>query len=156
VSDASAPLLFLRVGVSLSLVLGMVWVAARVVRSRTRGVAKKDHSTIDVRARRSVGRRSNILMVEVAGRSLLVGVTEQHVALLADLSGAAPSGTGTGTATDAVDRPITVSEGPVTATDLDDPTFDLTGAEALLSPRATEKSPTNVLASLRELTVRRT
>ena len=153
-SDASAPLLFLRVGVSLSLVLGMVWVAARVVRSRTRGVAKKDHSTIDVRARRSVGRRSNILMVEVAGRSLLVGVTEQHVALLADLSGAAPSGTGT--ATDAVDRPITVSERPVTATDLDDPTFDLTGAEALLSPRATEKSPTNVLASLRELTVRRT
>ena len=158
-SDASAPLLFLRVGVSLSLVLALVWVAARVLRKRGAGLSRKDPSSIDVIARRSVGRRSNLLMVEIGGRSLLVGVTDQQISLVADLSG------------ESADRPAVGPVAAITVDELDGPTpdddsvaddgavdtFDLTDAlEVPMHQRAAEPTRANVLTSLRELTVRRT
>jgi flagellar biosynthetic protein FliO len=86
-NGASDVLLFIRVGFSLSIVLGLIWLAARVAKRRGKIATRQSETTnIDVVARRQVGRRSSLVVVESAGRRLLVGVTDNQIALVADLS----------------------------------------------------------------------
>jgi flagellar protein FliO/FliZ len=73
--------LALRVGFSLLVVLGLMWVAARAFRTKlgTRGAG-----TMEVLARQQVGRGSTIALLRVADRALVVGVTEHGITLLGD------------------------------------------------------------------------
>ncbi len=84
-SGGSTALLFLRMGLSLGIILALIWGAARVVR-RKGVVAPMGGTTMQVVGRRSVGRRSSLLVVNAAGRTLLVGCTDTQVSLVADLT----------------------------------------------------------------------
>ncbi len=87
-NDASTFLLFVRVGFSLAIVLGLIWIAARVAKRRGKIATRQaETTTVDVVARRQLGRRGSLLVVESSGRRFLVGVTDNHIELVADLSG---------------------------------------------------------------------
>lgn len=84
--DTSALVLGLRVVLALAVVLGLLWWLAR----RTGGGrARAKVTTVSVVGRQSLGRRSGVAVVEVEGRRLLLGVTDQGVTLLAELAAAA-------------------------------------------------------------------
>jgi flagellar protein FliO/FliZ len=74
-----------RLLVSLAVVLGLMWLAARVLR-RKAGVGSGD--TIKVLGRTQLARGSAVTVIQVSDRVLVLGVTEQRVSLLhdADLS----------------------------------------------------------------------
>jgi flagellar protein FliO/FliZ len=75
-------LLVLRVALSLALVLLLLWFLAR----RLGGRAGPSRAVpIDVVGRRALARRSGVAVVEVAGRLLLLGVSDGGVRLVADL-----------------------------------------------------------------------
>lgn len=73
--------LALRVGFSLMVVLGLMWLAARMFRSKltTRGAG-----TLEVLARQQVGRGASVAVLRVADRALVVGVTEHGITLLGE------------------------------------------------------------------------
>lgn len=75
-------LLLVRLGFSLSLVFGLMWVAARVVRGRAGALhrAKVDH--LEVIERKPLTKNSSIAIVRVAGETLTVGITDTNVTLL--------------------------------------------------------------------------
>lgn len=89
-TSASTFLLFLRVGFSLAVVLGLIWAAARFAKRNGRLASRGSDAHLDVVAKRQVGRRGNLLVVEAAGRTLLVGVTDSAISLVADLSDQRP------------------------------------------------------------------
>jgi flagellar biogenesis protein FliO len=82
-------LLGLRVALSLALVLVILWFIARRV---NQGGAATRRVPITVLGRQSLGRRSGLAVVEVAGRTLVVGVSETGVQLLTELDDGAASG----------------------------------------------------------------
>ena len=148
-SDVSTFLLFVRVGFSLAIVLGLIWFAARVAKRRGAIAAKQSDTTIEVVARRSVGRRGSLVVVESSGRRLLVGVTDNHIDLVADLAtGAAPAAPPV--ASDVVASPVDL--------DGDDPVVDDSierlpvslEVDDLAAPRRE-----SLVDALRDLTVRR-
>jgi flagellar protein FliO/FliZ len=141
VSSTSALGGLLRVGLSLAVITAMVWLAGRV--AFRRGAVRPTGVAMSVLARRSLGRRASLVVVEAAGRHLLVGVTEQHISLVAELD------------------PVTVAETEVVegaigerqsaATPTETPSVDLrrdTGEPVDLRSGG-------IVATLRELTVRR-
>jgi flagellar biosynthetic protein FliO len=84
-NESSTAMLMVRMGLSLAIILGLIWGAARVVRRRG-GAHGRSTTDVEVVARRSTGRRSNLLVVRIAGRTLLVGATENQVNLVADVT----------------------------------------------------------------------
>ena len=90
-TDSSTLMLLLRMGFSLLLILAMIAGTARLLRRRGRvGGGPGDPTTIDVIARRSVGRRSNLLVIRIGERELLVGTSDTSVRLVADLNAPVP------------------------------------------------------------------
>lgn len=82
--DTSALVLGLRVVLALAVVLGLLWWLAR----RTGGGrARAKVTTVSVVGRQGLGRHSGVAVVEVEGRRLLLGVTDQGVSLLTELAG---------------------------------------------------------------------
>jgi flagellar protein FliO/FliZ len=78
--------LYLRVAVSLAVGLGLLSVAARAARRGglgSRGV--RTTALIDVVARHGLGRSSSLVVVNVADRALVLGVTDTSITLLADV-----------------------------------------------------------------------
>lgn len=75
-------LLVVRLGFSLSLVFGLMWVAARVLRSRagTLGKARLDH--LEVVERKPLGKGSSVAIVRVGDELLTIGITDSNVTLL--------------------------------------------------------------------------
>ena len=75
-------LLLVRLGFSLSLVFGLMWVAARVLKGRAGALqrAKVDH--LEVLERKPLTKNSSIAIVRVAGETLTVGITDTSVTLL--------------------------------------------------------------------------
>jgi flagellar protein FliO/FliZ len=73
--------LALRVGFSLAIVFGLMWVAARVFRNK---LGSRGAGTLEVLARQQVGRGASVAVLRVADRALVVGVTEHHITLLGD------------------------------------------------------------------------
>lgn len=71
----------LQVVVSLAVVLGLMWLAARVLK-RT-GVARGGDA-IELLARQPLSRNSAVAVVRVADRALVLGVAEQGVTLVAE------------------------------------------------------------------------
>ncbi|GAA1647975.1 FliO/MopB family protein [Georgenia ruanii] len=78
-------LLGLRVALSLALVLVILWVIARKVNA---GTSASRRVPVTVLGRQSLGRRSGVAVVEVAGRTLLLGVSDDGVRLLTELDDA--------------------------------------------------------------------
>jgi len=75
--------LALRVVFSLSVVLGLLWLIARVSSRRLRGSAHQ--GLVRTLVRQPLGRGSSLAVVSVGERVLVVGVTEQQVNLLTEL-----------------------------------------------------------------------
>jgi flagellar protein FliO/FliZ len=75
--------LVLRVVFSLSVVLGLLWLIARVSSRRLRG--SSHHSLVRTLVRQPLARGSSLAVVTVGQRVLVVGVTEHQVNLLTEL-----------------------------------------------------------------------
>jgi flagellar protein FliO/FliZ len=74
--------LVLRIGFSLLIVFGLMWALARVVR-RPLG-AGRGPGSLAVLQRQQLSRGSSVAVVQVAGKALVLGVTDQHVSLLGE------------------------------------------------------------------------
>jgi flagellar protein FliO/FliZ len=88
--DVSVFALLLRLVVSLGVVLGIMAVAAAVLR-RSRGFgmgagrgARRRPAEVEVLHRQPLGKRACLAVVRTGERALVLGVTEQSVTLLAD------------------------------------------------------------------------
>ena len=74
-----------RLLVSLVVVFGLMALAARAVRRRgLTGSGTSATTRIEVLARQGLGRTSSVQLVRVAGRTLVLGVTEQSVQVLGE------------------------------------------------------------------------
>jgi flagellar protein FliO/FliZ len=88
-STASTFVLFIRLGVSLTVVMGLMWAAATVLRKRGLGSGVPGRRpgrgvNVELLARRPLGRNASIAVVRVGERSIVVGVTEHQVTKLDD------------------------------------------------------------------------
>ncbi|MEZ5321070.1 MAG: flagellar biosynthetic protein FliO [Microthrixaceae bacterium] len=82
--SGEAFLLLVRLGFSLALVFGLMWVAVRVMKGRNMTLRKPDAENLEVIERRPLGRGSSLAIVRVHDRVLTVGITEQHITLLGE------------------------------------------------------------------------
>jgi flagellar protein FliO/FliZ len=73
--------LALRVGFSLLVVLGLMWIAARMFRGK---LTSRGAGTLEVLARQQVGRGASVALLRVADRAIVVGVTEHRITLLGE------------------------------------------------------------------------
>ena len=73
--------LMLRVGLSFTFVLGLMWFAARVFRGK---LGSRGAGVLEVLARQQVGRGASVAIVRVADRAMVVGVTEHGVSMLGE------------------------------------------------------------------------
>lgn len=73
--------LVLRVGFTLLVVMGLMWMAARVVR---RPLGKRAHGELAVLNRQQLTRGAAVTVVRVADRAMILGVTDQQVTLLGE------------------------------------------------------------------------
>ena len=78
--------LVLRVVFSLSVVLGLLWLIARVSSRRLRGSSHQ--GLVRTLVRQPLSRGASLAVVSVGERVLVVGVTEQQVNLLTELDAA--------------------------------------------------------------------
>lgn len=152
-TDSSTLLLLVRMGFSLLLILGMIAGTSRLMRRRGRvtGSRRADNTSIDVIARRSVGRRSNLLVIRIAERELLVGTSDTTVSLVADLTAVpspAPAPTSDATPEPAAVPLIELAEF-VDLSTLDTSTLDTS------APDTTGAAAPGLLGAIRDLTVRR-
>ena len=76
--------MIIRLVLTLAFVAGVLWFAARVAKKRGLGGGS---SLIEVVARQRMGRSSTVSVLRVADRVLVVGTTEEHVTLLAEMDG---------------------------------------------------------------------
>jgi flagellar protein FliO/FliZ len=85
-SDANVVELIVRLVASLGMVVAIILVAHKYLRSRggLRFGKSADAPRLDVLDRTTVGRNVSVAVVRVGGRGLIVGVTEQSVTLLAE------------------------------------------------------------------------
>jgi flagellar biogenesis protein FliO len=104
---------FGRMLLALGLVLGLLWLFAKVGRGRQKGgvrwMPRADTDRIEVMDRRSLGRHSSIAVVRAAGRIVVVGQTPQQISVLLDAAPepAAPGGEDAGGETSATGGPST-------------------------------------------------
>jgi flagellar biosynthetic protein FliO len=86
-SNASTFELFARLAFSLAIVIGLMWLAARVMRRRGFGGAPgRSARKVDLEliARQPVGRNASIAVIRTGSQALVVGITEQHITKLAE------------------------------------------------------------------------
>ncbi|HMK63433.1 MAG TPA: flagellar biosynthetic protein FliO [Acidimicrobiales bacterium] len=141
-----------RMLLSLSVVLGLLWVIARVGRGRQgasrMGRAGRARSApgaprIEVLGRRSLGRHSSVSMIRAAGRTMVIGQTAQQITVLADCdAGAAEAPVETAPAVAPV-RPAVAGDGL-------DPVPGLAPETGAMAPSAWDA----LVDRLREMTVR--
>jgi flagellar protein FliO/FliZ len=73
--------LVLRIGFSLLVVMGLMWLLARVVR---RPLGGRGHGPLAVLTRQQLTRGAAVAVVRVADRAMIIGVTDQQVSLLGE------------------------------------------------------------------------
>ena len=84
VADVAPGLLQATLG--LALVLVLIWGAAWVIRHVAPGLSRQRNSVLKVIARQAVGAREHVVIVEVGGRWLLLGVAAGNVRMLETLA----------------------------------------------------------------------
>ena len=141
-TDVSVFALFARLVISLGVVLGLMWVAARVLARQSGGRATRTSKPVPIQvlARSSLSKNSSVAVVSAAGKALIVGITDQSVTLLGegDLDA-------------------------LTTTEVEDPATTITAAARTRSPWAVPGQPgaaafspwTAIVDTLRDRTVRR-
>ena len=79
--------LFIRMLVGMTVVIGVMWIAARVLRSRQMPGTSKATTPVPIQviARQGVGRNGAIAVVRVADTTLLLGITDQQINVLHEL-----------------------------------------------------------------------
>ena len=83
--DVSVVTLLGRLLVSLVVVFGLMAAGARILRRRGLGsTGSSPAARIEVLARQGLGRSSSVQLVRVAGRTLVLGVTESSVQVLGE------------------------------------------------------------------------
>lgn len=82
-------IVILRMVLALACVLGLLWFIGR--RTGARGPAARRAPAVTLIGRQSLGGRSAVALVEVAGRRLVLGVGEQGVTLLAEVEMPTPT-----------------------------------------------------------------
>ncbi len=87
-ANSSTAEMFLRLLLSLGVVIGLMWAAATVLRKRgfAGGTGRRPGPGVQVEllARRSLGRNSSIAVIRVGERSMVIGVTDHMVTKLDD------------------------------------------------------------------------
>jgi len=88
-SSGATLALFARLIVSLSVVFGLMWFLARVVRRRGLGGVggggnRRPGVQVDIVARRTLSRNSSIAVVRAGNQHMVVGVTDHMITKLAD------------------------------------------------------------------------
>ena len=89
-SDTSVFELFARLIVALALILGLMAAGARLLRKRGIDLSGMNRAnaprrqTVDVLARRVVAKNASVAVVRAGGRTLVLGVTNERVNLLAE------------------------------------------------------------------------
>ena len=142
-ADVSVFALLARLVVSLGVVLGLMWVAARLLARQSGGrIARVTRPVpIQVLARTSLSKNSSVAVVSAAGKALIVGVTDSQVTLLAESD----------------------LEALIEQPEEEDPATTITAAARTRSPWAVSGQPgaaafspwTAMLDTLRDRTVRR-
>ncbi len=89
--DSSVLGLVVRLLLSLGVVIGLMLLLAAALRKRglvvggvSRGRGRGPAWDIDILARKGLGRTAQLAVVRAAGRTLVVGITEQRVTMLAE------------------------------------------------------------------------
>jgi len=82
--ETSALVLGLRVLLSLAVVLGLLWFAARKMQG-TGAVRRQRANAMTVVSRQGLGGKAGLALVDVEGRRLLLGVSEHGVSLLTEI-----------------------------------------------------------------------
>ncbi len=91
-ASASTLMLFARLIMSLAVVIGLMWIAANVLRKR--GIAGTTSRRgprgpqVELLARRPLGRNASIAVVRIGEHSLVVGVTDHQVTKLGEVDSA--------------------------------------------------------------------
>ena len=90
-ADSSVLSLLMRLVLSLGVVIGLMILLASVLRKRGivvgngRGRPKAGTTwNIDVLARKGLGRTAQLAVVRAGGRTLVIGITEQRISMLAE------------------------------------------------------------------------
>jgi Flagellar biosynthesis protein, FliO len=139
-----------RMLLSLSIVLGLLWVIARVGRGRQvggrPGRAGTGTSTqrIEMLGRRSLGRHSAVFVIRAGNRTMVVGQTAQQITVLAECEPDEPEGP------DQLGVPEVVGDGTDTAGRGEDVMPGLASETGVLTPKAWDAFVDRV----REMTVR--
>ena len=142
-TDVSVFALLARLVISLGVVLGLMWLAAKLLarQSGGRGPRAIRPVPIQIVARQSLGKNSSVAVVHTAGKALIVGFTDSQVTLLGE--GDMES---------------------LTEPELQDPAAPITAAARTRSPWATTRAPgaaafsspwTAMLETLRDRTARK-
>jgi len=79
--------LFLHLVVALGVVLGTIWLLARVARSRSKGgpFSLRRSSKLTVLERRTLAKGASVALVSVGDKLMLLGITNHSVRLLSEL-----------------------------------------------------------------------
>jgi flagellar protein FliO/FliZ len=72
-----------RLVLSLAFVGGVLWFAARLAKKR--GLGGQGNGLIEVVARQRMGRASSVNVVRIGDTCLVIGATEEHITLLAEV-----------------------------------------------------------------------
>ena len=121
-------LVTLRVALSLGVVLALMWVLHRASKKRFAGKATgRRAATVEVVGRQGLGGKASVVVVDVEGERLVLGVSEQGVSLLT--SGQAPA------------PELTIVTGPVQLPVRGAPSADVFRQELALQSDATTGLP---------------
>jgi flagellar biosynthetic protein FliO len=139
-----------RMFLALGLVLGLLWLFAKVGRARQSGKLGRPQSAgtsgrIDVVARRSLGRHCSVAVVKVAGRTVVLGQTPQQITVLTEID-------------EQTVAPLDVVPEPVRPRTLGLLTSNKNDLMPRLAPGSGAEAPTAwdaIVDGLREMTVRR-
>ena len=90
-SSVSLASLMFRLTVSMVVVLGLMWVLARVMKNRAGGIrparGRRSELVIEVVARQQLGRNMGIAVVKMGTKVYALGMTENQITQLAELDG---------------------------------------------------------------------
>ncbi|MGG7307009.1 FliO/MopB family protein [Curtobacterium sp. AB451] len=126
----------LRVALSLGVVLALMWVLQRVSRKKLSGSATRGRrsASVEVVGRQSIGGKASVVVVDVEGERLVLGVSEHGVALLT--SGQAPA------------PELTIVTGPVTLPVRPTPSAERFGQELAQQTAADPSLPSDAAQPL--------
>ena len=74
-------LLVLKLVIALAVVLGLIWGLARIKKR----ISPTNSATIQVLSKIPVSRKGSLLLVEVGGKKLMIGATDNNISLLSEI-----------------------------------------------------------------------